>query len=116
MKYLVMLIGDGDEKPWGDMSSDEQGELMQRFGDFDAACTAREGVQILAGEALDAPSSATVMRTREGKVSLTEGPFAEALEGLGGFYLVEAPDLDTLVELLRALPRYDMQIVPTIDV
>lgn len=116
MKYLVMLIGDGDEKPWGDMSSDEQGELMQRFGDFDEACAAREGVQILGGEALDVPSSATVMRTRDGKVSLTEGPYAEALEGLGGFYLVEAPDLDTLVELLRALPRYDMQIIPTIDV
>lgn len=116
MKYLVMLIGDGDEKPWGDMSPDERGELMQRFEDFDEACAAREGVHILCGEALDAPSSATVMRTREGKVSLTEGPYAEALEGLGGFYLVEAPDLDTLVELLRALPRYDMQIIPTIDV
>lgn len=116
MKYLVMLIGDGDEKPWDDMSPDEQGELMQRFGDFDEACAAREGVQILGGEALDAPSAATVMRTRAGKVSLTEGPYAEALEGLGGFYLVEAPDLDTLVELLRALPRYDIQIIPTIDV
>lgn len=115
MKYLVLLVGDGEEAPWSSMSADEQAALMQKFGDFSARCEAREGVAILGGEALGGPEDATVMRTRSGQVTLTEGPYAEALEGLGGFYLVESPDLDTLVELLQALPRYDMQISPVLD-
>lgn len=115
MKYLILLVGDGDEKPWPEMTEVEQGALMERFGDFDAACAAREGVEILSGEALAGPSDATVMRTRGGSVALTDGPYAEGIEGLGGFYLVEAPDLDVMVDLLRALPAYDIQIHPAID-
>lgn len=115
MKYLVLLIGDGDEQPWATMSEDAQGELMGKFGAFDAACAAREGVEICAGEALS-PEHGTVMRTRQGRVSLTDGPYAEVVEGLGGFYLVEAPDLDTLTELLQELPDYDIQIIPAMDV
>ncbi|MGC0249042.1 YciI family protein [Pseudactinotalea sp. Z1748] len=116
MKYLVMLIGDGDVPAWDTLSPEEQGALMGRFGEFDEACGARQGVEILAGEALsDGQSDATVMRTRAGAVTLTEGPYAEALEGLGGFYLIEAPDLDVLVELLGHLPPYDIQISPVVD-
>lgn len=116
MKYLVMLIGDGDLPPWSTLTPEEQAAAMQRFADFDAACEARDGVEILAGEALgQGPGAATVMRTRAGKVTLTEGPYAEVLEGLGGFYLVEVPDLDVLVELLTALPPYDIQLSPVVD-
>lgn len=115
MKYLVLLVGDGEEEPWSGMDAAAQATLMQKFGDFDAACKARDGVEILGGEALGGPEDATVMRTRSGAVTLTEGPYAEALEGLGGFYLVESPDLDTLVDLLQSLPRYDMQISPVLD-
>ena len=76
-----------------------------------------EGVELIAGEALSDPGDATVMRTSsDGRVALTDGPYAEVIEGMGGFYLVEAPDLDVVVELLRLLPRYDIQIHPTIDV
>jgi len=116
MKYLVMLIGDGDVAPWESMTDDEQAAAMGKFEEFDAACAARDGVQILASEALnDGQADATVMRTRAGKVTLTEGPYAEALEGLGGFFLIESPDLDVLVELLQVLPPYDIQISPVMD-
>lgn len=115
MKYLVLLIGDGDLPAWNTLTPEEQGAAMQRFSDFDAACEAREGVEILAGEALGEGSSSTVMRTRAGKVTLTEGPYAEAVEGLGGFYLMEVPDLDVLVELLAELPPYDIQLSPVVD-
>ena len=75
------------------------------------------GAELVAGEALSDPRDATVMRTSsDGQVALTDGPYAEAIEGMGGFYLVEAPDLDVVVELLRVLPRYDIQIHLTIDV
>ena len=116
MKYLVLLIGDGAEKPWPDQTEDEQAAAMAKFGEFDVACRAREGVELLAGEALSDPRDATVMRTTSGRVALTDGPYAEVIEGMGGFYLVEAPDLDVLVDLLGVLPAYDMQISPVVDV
>lgn len=55
------------------------------------------------------------MRTRGGHTTLTEGPYAEVIESMGGFYLVEAPDLDVLVELLGILPASDIQISPAVD-
>lgn len=116
MKYLVLLIGDGAVKKWSEHTAEEQAEVMGRFGDFDRACREREGVELLAGEALSDPRDATVMRTPAGKVELTDGPYAEVIEGMGGFYLLEAPDLDVVVELLQLLPPYDIQIHPTVDV
>lgn len=115
MKYLVLLIGDGELKPWPEHSEEEQGAVMRQFEAFDAACREREGVEILAGEALAGPTHATTIRTRGGTTSLTEGPYAEVIEQMGGFYLVEAPDLDVLVELLAILPPYDMQVSPAVD-
>ncbi len=116
MKYLVLLIGDRAEKPWADQTEDEQGAAMMKFGAFDRACSEREGVVLLAGEALSGPSDATVMRRTSGRVELTDGPYTEVIEGMGGFYLMEAPDLDVVVELLQVLPPYDIQIHPTVDV
>ncbi|PKH41330.1 Uncharacterized conserved protein [Nocardioides alpinus] len=116
MKYLVLLIGDGAEKPWTEQTEDEQGASMAKFGDFDRACTEHDGVELLAGEALSGPRDATVMRRTSGHVELTDGPYAEVIEGMGGFYLMEAPDLDVVVELLQLLPPYDIQIHPTVDV
>ena len=115
MRYLVLLIDDGDEKLWPEQTPEEQAATMAKFGDFDAACAAREGVEILAGEALAGPEAATTVRTRDGRVQVTDGPYAEAVEGMGGFYLVEAPDLDVLLELLRVLPAYDIQVSPAVD-
>lgn len=112
MKYLVLLIGEGELTPWNELSETEQQAGMQKFHDFAAACRARDGVQILAGEALAGPSSATTLRTRGGQKLVTEGPYAEVIEGLGGFYLIEAPDASTVIELLDILPPYDIQIQP----
>ena len=98
MKYLVLLIGEGDAGSWEAMTAEQQGAEMEKF------------------EAFGGPDTMTVMRTRAGAVSLTDGPYAESVEQLGGFYLVEAPDLDTLVDLLRLLPAYDIQISPVVDI
>ncbi|MBC2934385.1 YciI family protein [Nocardioides sp. zg-1228] len=115
MKYLVLLMDDGDELPWDEQTDEEKAATMAKFGEFDAACAARDGVEILAGEALAGPESATTVRPRGGRLQVSEGPFAEAVEAMGGFYLVEAPDLDVLLEVLPALPAYDLHVQPAVD-
>ncbi|MBP8920781.1 MAG: transcription initiation protein [Micropruina sp.] len=115
MQYLVLLIGDGELPAWDSLSEEEQYAGMQKFEAFDAACEAREGVQVVSSAALGGPSTATSLRTRGGRLSITEGPYAEVIEGLGGFYLIEAPSLDVVLELLRILPPYDMQVQPVVD-
>ena len=112
MKYLVLLAGDGEVPPWTEMTEAEQAQLLTRFGEFDEACSARDGVEILSGEPLQEGATATSVRTRGGEVIVTEGPYAEAFEGLGGYYLMEVPDLDVLLELIRLLPPYDMELRP----
>ena len=115
MKYLLLLMENGEMPAWSDHTPEEQADVMRRFGEFDEACKAREGVEILAGEALGDSSTATVVRTRNGVVELTDGPYAEAVEGMGGFYLLEAPHLDVVLDLVRILPPYDMQVSPAVD-
>ncbi len=115
MKYLVLLIGDGELPAWDSLTEQEQMDALQKHEAFDAACEAREGVNIVSAAALGGPSTATTLRTRSGKLAITEGPYAEAIEGLGGFYLIESPSLDVVLELLRVLPPYDMQVQPVVD-
>lgn len=110
MKYVVLLMSMGEMAPWEELSEEQQGEQMQRHDDFGAACEAREGVTILAGEALD--GTPTVVRVRGGERTVTDGPYAETVEQLGGFYLVETPDRETLLELIELLPPYDIQLSP----
>ncbi len=115
MKYFVLLAADGELPSWGELPADEQEALMARFGAFDEACAARPGVELLGGEALGDGSTATTLRTRGGEMTITDGPFAEAAEQIGGYYLVEAPDLDTVIELCRVLPAYEIDTRPVHD-
>lgn len=110
MKYVILLMGMGELPPWDELSEEKQMALMQQHEAFGAACQAAEGVRILTGEALD--GMPTVVRTRGGERVVTEGPFAESVEQLGGLYIVETPDLETLLELTAQLPPYDLQLSP----
>lgn len=116
MKYLVLLLDEGEMTPWDEQSPEQQQEVMDAHAAFDEVCAAREGVRIISAEALQGPDTATTLRTRGGELLVTDGPFAEATEQLGGFYLLEAPDLDTLVDVLRTLPPYDMEVRPVGEV
>ncbi|WP_150462418.1 YciI family protein [Nesterenkonia ebinurensis] len=114
MKYLMLLMSEGENPPWDQQTPEQQAAAMQRHEDFGAACNAHEGVAILSGEALD--GTPTVVRIRGGERSVTDGPYAEAVEQLGGFYLIETPDLPTLLELAKLLPPYDLQFSPVGEV
>ncbi|MBX2796011.1 MAG: hypothetical protein KTR31_00040 [Myxococcales bacterium] len=115
MKYFVLLAGDGELGPWDQMTPEQQGAIFENFGAFDQACGERPGVELLGGEALQDGSTATTLRTRGGELTVTDGPFAEATEQIGGYYLVEAPNLDTITDLCRLLPPYDIEIRPVAD-
>jgi hypothetical protein len=69
---------------------------------FDAA--ARDSGHVIASEALQPVATATTVRVRNGKVSVTDGPFAETKEQLAGFYLMEARDLNEAIQVASKIP------------
>ena len=115
MKYFVLLAGYGETKPWDQLTPEEQEAEMAKHGAFAEACEAKADVALLGGEALGEGSMATTLRTRGGEMTVTDGPFAEAAEHIGGYYLLDAPDLDVVIELCRSLPAYDIEIRPVLD-
>lgn len=115
MKYFVLLAGQGELPPWDELTAEEQSAGMAQHVEFDEACAARPGVAILGGEALSDGSVATTLRTRGDEMTITDGPFAEVAEQIGGYYLLDAPDLDTVIALCKILPAYDIDIRPVID-
>ncbi len=115
MKYFVLLAGMGELAPWDEMSPEEQEAGMARHVAFDEACASHAGVELLGGEALPDGSMATTLRTRSGEMTITDGPFAEAAEQIGGYYVLDAPNIDTVIELCKILPAYDIDIRPVLD-
>ncbi len=115
MKYFILLAGDGDVGPWDQLSPEQQQAAMEKFAAFDDACGKRPGVEMIAGEALEDGSTATSLRTRNGKLTVTDGPFSEATEQIGAFFVLDAPDLDTMIDLCRTLPPYDIEIRPVVN-
>ncbi|MCL3861777.1 YciI family protein [Actinotalea sp. K2] len=112
MRFVVLLYQ--EESVWAEASPQEQERLYAEHDAFAAAVTDR-GCSLLAGEALTTVSTATTVRRRGDRLSVTEGPFAETTEQLGGFYLVDAPDLDVLTDLVRLLPEYTVEIRPVAE-
>ncbi len=93
MKYLCLVYG--EEKRFEAMSDDE-------CVAYDEAL--RERGQCLASEALQPVQTATTVRVRNGKVSITDGPFAETKEQLAGFYLIDARDLNEAIQIASKIP------------
>ena len=100
MKY-VLLIYD-DEKVWETMSPEESGAMMGEY--FAFSSDMRQKGQYHAGEALQPIATASTVRVRGGKMQVTDGPFAETREQLGGFYLVEAANLDEAIAIAARIP------------
>ena len=113
MKYCALLFGhDQDTGPWETLTEEQMGAEIGKHGAFAEACQAREGVEMASGEALMPGVMATTLRRGGGSTTVTDGPYAESTEQIGGFYVVDAPDLDTMIELCSILPAYDMEIRP----
>ena len=104
MKYML-LIHD-DEKGWGKVSEAERQRIYGEYGQFSQQII--EAGQYLAGAQLQPTTTATSVRVRDGKRLVTDGPFAETREQLGGYYLVEAKDLDEAIGIAARIPSARM--------
>ncbi len=100
MQYLLLIYG--DESRWDELSEAEQGQIFNEYMAFTQGIHA-EG-RYVGGEALMPVASATTVRVREGKTLTTDGPFAETREQLGGYYLIEAEDLDQATAIAERIP------------
>src|SRR5262249_9815381 len=72
----------------------------------------------VAGEALQSTDAATTVRVRDGQTQITDGPFAETKEYINGFYVIDAPDLDTAIEQAANVPlvgRGSVEVRPVMD-
>ena len=101
MKYMLNLIS--EESSWADVPPEEMQAMMEPWAEFDRE--ASEAGALLAGEALQPSATATTVKVGEGEDRMvTDGPFAETKEQLGGFYLLECPDLDSALGWAKKVP------------
>jgi hypothetical protein len=100
MQYLLMIYD--EEKKWTTMSDSERGKLMADYGAFTKQIL--ESKHMVGGNPLQPTATATTVRVRDGKSVLTHGPFAETREQLGGYYLIEAKDLDEATGIAARIP------------
>ena len=98
MQYLLLIYsGEGSEPQPGTPEGDAHYNAYMKY-------TEDLGAKKLGANALNSVSTATTVRVREGKTQTTDGPFAETKEQLGGYYLVDAKDLDEAIELAAKIP------------
>jgi hypothetical protein len=100
MQYMLLIYS--DEKKIAALPEAELGKLMAEFNAFSKAIV--DSGNFVAGGRLQETTAATTVRVREGKTLTTHGPFAETREQLGGYYLVEAKDLDEALAMAARIP------------
>jgi hypothetical protein len=100
MKYLCLIYS--EESNWASHTQEQMAAMTAEYMAF--TDDIRKSGHMLGGEALHPTNAATTVRVRNGKVSTTDGPFAETKEQLGGFYLVEAKDLNDAIQVASRIP------------
>ncbi|MGI5499090.1 YciI family protein [Lentzea sp. CA-135723] len=114
-KYMILIYGDAEQ--WESMTEQQ----WQAHNSGHAAFVAKAGARFLDGRQLENAPTATSLRADEaGRITITDGPFLETKEGLGGYYLLEAADLDEVLELARLLPELNythsgLEIRPVVE-
>jgi hypothetical protein len=100
MKYLCLVYFEA--KIWDTISQKESDALTEESLVYDEELM--KSGHFIAAEALDSVHTATTVRVRNGKVSTTDGPFAETKEVLGGFVLINVRDLDEAIQIASKIP------------
>ena len=100
MKYLLLIYE--NEAAFAKIPEAEQGKIFEEYMAYTRRI--KKSGNYVSGEALEPVSTATTVRVKDGKTLTTDGPFAETREQLGGFYLVEAKNLDEAIALAAGIP------------
>jgi hypothetical protein len=100
MKYIC--LGYVDEKNWQTISESERNALVDECFAYDDLL--RKNGRFVGGEALQSPRNAATLRWKSGKVSITDGPYAETKEQIGGILVLDARDLNHAVQLMSQHP------------
>jgi hypothetical protein len=104
MRYVCLVHFDG--KVLDAMTPDEKAELDARSLGYDDEIKARG--HLIVAQALQGPESAVLVKVRDGRMSATDGPYAETKEQLGGFVLIEARDLNEAIRLASGIPLAEL--------
>ncbi len=102
MQYLIQIYTGGAQEAWERLSESEQDAVSKEY----FAISDEPGIS--GGAQLQPPETATTVRVQDGRTLTTDGPFAETKEALGGYYLLEADDLDAAIELAARVPAARM--------
>lgn len=101
MRYMILIYG--DPAIYATQTQEERNAEYQEYMAFGEAAR-KQGVNPDVGDALQAPNTATTVRVRDGKTLITDGPYAETKEMLGGYYILDCKDLDQAIELAAMIP------------
>ena len=102
MKYLLQIYPTGVTAEFAQLSADEQEAIVSEY------LAIRQSPGVISGDQLQPVETATTVRVQNGENLLTDGPFVDAKEHLGGYYLVEADDLDAALEIAARIPAARM--------
>jgi hypothetical protein len=115
MQYMLLIYD--DEQLWSKMSDEERGSIMGEY--FAFTQDLRDKGAMVSGAPLQPTPTATAVRVREGEQLVTDGPFAETKEQLGGYYIVECANLDEAIEAAGKVPSVaiggSIEVRPLID-
>jgi hypothetical protein len=96
MEFLALIHA--SENSWNELSEDERKTMYQRYMEFS------ERPEVVGGAELQETTAATTVRVRNGDSMVTDGPYAEVKEALGGFYILEADSIDDACKLAADIP------------
>jgi hypothetical protein len=100
MQYILLIYG--DEQKWGKLAPGDADKMYAAYMQYSKALV--DAGVMRGGSELKPTSSATTVRTRNGKVTTVDGPFAETKEQLGGYYVIEVPNLEKALEWAAKCP------------
>jgi len=108
-QYVLMLL---EDESWEERSDDDRKKAYAAIGKW--VDDLRSKGIMKGGEELQSKRTATTVRRNNGAVSVTEGPFIESKEHVGGFLMVEVPDLDAAIALAKSWPGGDVKVRPIV--
>ena len=100
MQYMLLIYG--NEQEWANLPQDQLQKMYAAYGAFTQELIASGAM--LGGSELSPITTATTVRVRNGQVLTTDGPFAETKEQLGGYYLIDVPNLDEAIKWAAKIP------------